>query len=107
MNARIIGLALVLAAFAALTAVALGEFGPLGYLMALDANAATRHVSADVVIALSIASFFVWRDARDRGLPWLPYLGVTLFLGSVGPLAYLIHREVAARPRALRAEATR
>jgi len=107
MNTRSIGLSVVLVAFAALTAAALGEFGLLGYLAALNENSATRHVSADVVIALSIASGFVWRDARERGLPWLPYLGVTLLLGSIGPLAYLIHRELATRPRQMRAQVAR
>ena len=35
----------------------------------------------------------MWGDARERGLPFWPYAVLGLFLGSVGPLAYLIHRE--------------
>jgi hypothetical protein len=107
MNSRVIGLSLVFVAFAALTAVAFEEFGLPGFLAALNANSVIHQVFTDLVIALSIATWFIRRDARELGLPWLPYLGVTLLLGSFGPLAYLIHRELASRPRALRAEATR
>ena len=107
MNTRIIGLSLVLVAFAVLTEVALADFGYLGLFSALNANWATRQVLADLVIGLGIASWFIWRDARELGLPWMPYFVVTLVIGSFGPLAYLIHRELATRPAALRAQASR
>lgn len=62
-------------------------------------------VFVDLVIALSL--FLVWarRDAASRGLPFLPYALVTVFLGSMGALAYLIHRELAARKQASAASA--
>ncbi len=107
MNTRIIGLSVVVVAFAVLTEVALSEFGLFGFFSALNANWATRQVHADLVIGLLIASWFMWRDARELGLPWFPYFVMTLLLGSFGPLAYLIHRELATRPAALRAQTSR
>ncbi len=51
----------------------------------------------DLVIALSLFLTWARRDARERGLPYLPYLVLTLALGSIGALSYLIHREVRAQ----------
>ncbi len=53
-------------------------------------------VLLDLVIALTLFLSWAKRDARERGLPWLPYVGLTLLLGSIGALSYLIHREIAA-----------
>jgi len=107
MNTRILGLSAVIFAFAALTEAALHEFGLVGFLSTLNANWATRQVFADLVLGLSVASWFMYRDARELGLPWMPYFVVTLAIGSFGPLAYLIHRELATRPAALRAQTSR
>ena len=104
MNTRILGLAVVLLGFGALSEVALAEFGIVGLFGAGNANWATRQIFADLVIALSVALGFMIRDAREHGLPWQPYAVATLLTGSFGPLAYLIHRELALRPAALRAQ---
>jgi hypothetical protein len=94
---RILALALVLAAFSALTLYAIASTGYVGYFEALLSNPAGIHVTVDVVIALALV--FVWMagDAHERDLPFWRYAIVGLFLGSVGPLAYLIHRELRAR----------
>ena len=107
MNSRILGLSAIVLAFGLLTEVALAEFGLVGLFSALNANWATRQVFVDLVIGLAIASWFMYRDARELGLPWLPYFVATLLTGSFGPLAYLIHRELATRPAALRAQTSR
>ena len=90
-------LALVLTAFSALTLHAIASHGYLGYFEVLLSSAAGVHITADVVIALTLV--FVWMagDAQERGLPFWRYAVLGLFLGSVGPLAYLIHRELRAR----------
>jgi hypothetical protein len=36
-------------------------------------------------------------DSSERALPFWPYVLLTLALGSVGPMAYLIHRELRSR----------
>jgi hypothetical protein len=98
MNTRILGLGLVVLAFGALSEVALAEFGVVGLFAAGNANWATRQIFVDLVIALFVATGFMIRDAREHGLPWVPYAIATLLTGSFGPLAYLIHRELALRP---------
>jgi hypothetical protein len=92
MNAKQIGLGLVLADFAALTAYAVYQYGYVGFFEALLANAVGLTVFVDLCIALSLVMVWMWRDARERGISALPYIVVTLFTGSIGPLAYLIRR---------------
>ncbi len=50
-------------------------------------------VLLDLAIALTLAWGGLRRDAERMGInPW-PYLIATPFLGSISPLAYLIHRQ--------------
>jgi hypothetical protein len=97
---KTLALALVLTGFSALTFHAIATYGYLGYFEVLFSNLASVHLSMDVLIALTLV--FVWMsvDARERGLPFWRYAVAGLFfgsVGSVGPLAYLIHRELRAR----------
>jgi hypothetical protein len=46
----------------------------------------------DLVIALSFAIGWMRADARRRGIAAWPYFLVTLFLGSIGVLAYVVRR---------------
>lgn len=48
----------------------------------------------DLSIALGIAWVGLRRDAAREGIPTWPYLVATLFLGSMAPLTYLVHRQV-------------
>jgi hypothetical protein len=107
MNSRIIALGVVFVAFAIFTAEAFADMGLIGFFAAHEANMATRQVFIDLVIALTIVLGFVWGDAKERGLPRLPYVVATLLLGSFGPLAYLIHRELSARSGAADAAPSR
>lgn len=92
MKAKQIALFLVLDAFLVLTAYAVWAHGYIGFFELLMANAATVTVGVDLVIALSL--FLVWMagDAKRRGMNPIPYTLLTLTLGSVGPLVYLIRR---------------
>jgi len=92
MNPRQIGLSIVLVGFAALNAYCFYAFGTVGFLHAALANAATVAVLADLVIALTMVAVWMARDAAQRGVTVLPYLLLTIFLGSVGPLLYLLRR---------------
>ncbi len=107
MSSRILGLSVIALAFGLLTEVAFAELGFIGFFTAHNANWATRQVMVDLVIGLSIASWFMYRDAREHGLPWLPYFVATILTGSFGPLAYLIHRELALRPQVARTQVAR
>lgn len=80
----------VLAAFSALTAVALTQHGLWGLFAPLFQSWGAAQVGADLVIALSLFLVWMWRDARRRGRQPLPWLLLTLAAGSFGPLLYLL-----------------
>jgi hypothetical protein len=48
----------------------------------------------DLIIAAWIAASWMVRDARKRKITVWPYLIVTSAIGSLGLLAYLVHRGV-------------
>jgi len=52
------------------------------------------------VLSLGLVLTWMALDARETGLPYLPYLAVTLLFGVAGPLAYLVHRGLGERRRA-------
>ena len=93
MTAAKILLSSVLTLFLALTGLVIYQHGYVGFFELANANSATRLLGVDLVIALGL--FLVWMrvDSRERGMAFLPYLLITLTLGSAGPLLYLIRRE--------------
>jgi hypothetical protein len=93
MNAKQVGLGIVLMDFAALTAYVTYEYGITGIIQLATANLVTILLFTDLVIALGLVSLWMLRDARERGVSALPYLALTLMFGSIGPLLYLIRRE--------------
>jgi hypothetical protein len=106
MNGRQIALGIVLVDFAALSSWAVWQHGYLGIFELALSSWATTVVFVDLVIALSLVLLWMFGDARERGLAFFPYALLTLLLGSVGPLLYLIRREgrvQASLPRAARA----
>ena len=103
MNGKQLGLSVVLAAFAALNAYVVYEYGYVGFFQLVLANAATVAALVDLTIALSLVTLWMWQDARERGMSPLPYAVLTLTLGSIGPLLYLIRREGGEQVRRLSA----
>jgi hypothetical protein len=95
MSAKLLVLIAVLVGFSAQTAHALVTLGYVGFFEQLLGTLAGRQVTVDIVIACGLILFWLVDDARARGRAWLPYVALTLVLGSIGPLAYLIHRELA------------
>ena len=90
--------AVVLAGFLALTGVVLAEVGYLGFFEVIGAHPATRLLSWDLVICLTLISIWMYRDARARGSNAIPYIVVAALFGAAGPLAYLIGRKEGERP---------
>jgi hypothetical protein len=85
-------LVLTLTAFLALTGVALWQHGFLGIFAPLFQSSAGLQVFFDLVIALSLFLVWMWRDAKAAGRnPW-PWIVLTLAVGSIGPLIYLLIR---------------
>ena len=92
MNAKQIGLSVVLFDFLALNGYAVYLHGFTGFFELATANLATTAALVDLLIALSLVVVWMIRDARIRGVSPVPYVLLTLALGSAGPLAYLISR---------------
>jgi hypothetical protein len=55
-------------------------------------NGMTVVLGVDLVIALSMVCTWMWRDARRQGKKPLGYVVLTVLLGSIGPLWYLLRR---------------
>ena len=94
-------LAFLLFDFTALSFYALSQVGLSGFVDAVFANVATMTLFADLMIALGLVLVWIWQDAREHGRSALPFTILTLALGSVGPLLYLVlrrDREGAAAP---------
>ena len=93
MNTRVVLILVVLIAFGALTGYALYDVGVLGILRAASADSGAIQIFVDLVIVCALACVWMFFDGRKRGLnPW-PYVVITLFTGSFGPLLYLLRRE--------------
>lgn len=92
MNKKQIALAVVLADFTAFTAYVLAQTGVVGFFELARANLASTQVLIDLVLALSMVLTWIWQDARRHDISPIPYVLLTLTLGSIGPLVYLIRR---------------
>ena len=96
-------IAFVLFDFAALTGYSIYAVGYVGIFYAGTANWGAIQIFVDLVIACGLACVWMAVDARRRHVnPW-PFIVVTLFMGTFGPLLYLLRREwtasaVAAQP---------
>lgn len=100
MNPMTLLLALVTLAFGAWSGWIMLEIGYLGIWRAGLAGPGAQQILVDLVIVCTLASVWIWADARRSGRnPW-PYLLLTLGAGSIGPLAYLLVGRLAA-PRRL------
>ncbi len=75
--------------FVLLTGYAVWDVGYIGIFDYHRHSSAGWQVFADLVVALVLVLSWMIPDAREHGRnPW-PWVGATLVLGSIGPLAYL------------------
>lgn len=93
-------LALVVVIFVAFTSWSLGivfSSGLVGLIAVVGKEPWAAQMLVDLVISCSVAWVWLSGDAKARGIsPW-PYIIATAALGSIGVLAYLIHRELVGR----------
>jgi hypothetical protein len=88
-----IGLTLVLVDFVALSLWAVVTGGGLGALVALLSESPwALQIGCDLVLALAMVSFFVWKDARARDRNPIPWVVATVITGSIAPLFYFVLR---------------
>lgn len=92
MNVVQIGLGIILIAFSLFSGYVVYQYGYIGLFEQGLANAATLQIFLDLTIALSLVLIWMWQDARKQGISPLPYVVLTLTLGSIGPLVYLVRR---------------
>jgi hypothetical protein len=88
----VLSLTVIWIAWVAFTLAVLAHHGLGGFLEAVLDNSAVTQVTIDLVLSVVIALGFIRIDARRRGLPYWPYLVATIATGSIGLIAYLIHR---------------
>jgi hypothetical protein len=80
----------VTAVFSAFTLWVLAQTGLIGFYVQLFSSFAGIQVFVDIVIALVLVLAWMWRDAHAAGRRFWPYAALTLTLGSIGPLLYLL-----------------
>jgi hypothetical protein len=83
-------LAIVLADFLVLNAWVVMQYGYMGFIREVLSTVPGIAVLVDLTIALTLVGIWMWNDAKRRGIAVVPYLVIGLFLGSVGPLLYLL-----------------
>ncbi len=100
-------IALTLAGFGFLSAIALYQHGYWGILAPHFRSTNAAQVFVDLVIALILVLVWLWQDARRIGRNPIPWTIATLLLGSFGPLVYLLTRPEAAKTAPLSASKLR
>lgn len=90
---RLAAAVLVFVAFTSWSMLVTLEHGYWGFLDVALGGDWSSQVFVDLSIAIFLLLGFMRPDARKRGLPWLPYAIATMALGSIAPLAYMVHRE--------------
>jgi len=104
MNRNALLLAIVLLDFVALSLWVLADVGYVGLFQFQLSSPAGIQVLVDLVLSCSLIMLWMFRDARERGAAFLPFALLTLTLGSIGPLLYLLVRELSAARRTAPAE---
>jgi hypothetical protein len=96
MSTRLIALLAVIAAFGALTVMALLDVGYFGILEPHFQTWGGGQVLADLVIMCVLGIVWMLADSRTSGVNAWPFVIATLVVGSFGPLFYLVARELKA-----------
>ncbi|MBL8350254.1 MAG: DUF2834 domain-containing protein [Burkholderiaceae bacterium] len=88
----------VTAAFTLFSVAIVSHTGLVGFYRQLIESPAAWQTLADIGIALGLVLAWMWQDARRSGRAFWPWVPVTLALGSIGPLLYLLRRPDAGKP---------
>ena len=92
MNRKQLALSTALIVLLAMDAYSIFLYGYIGFFRMVLANFAGVTAFVDLAIALVLIILWLGDDARQRHASALPYIFLTVALGSVGPLLYLIRR---------------
>ncbi len=86
-------LIIVLLAFGAQGIYVMSQVGYRGIWINNLIHPAGQQVLVDLIIALSLVTVWMWRDAKACGRNVWPWLVITIAAGSFGPLIYLLTRK--------------
>jgi hypothetical protein len=89
--------ALVLVPFTAFSLWVVATHGYTGFLSLAGREPWALQMLLDLVIACSFGVGWVVGDARKRGIAAWPYVVMTIVVGSIGILAYVVRRGLAPR----------
>jgi len=92
MNRKQLVLSAALIVLLAMDAYSIYLYGYIGFFRMVLANFAGVTAFVDLAIALVLILAWMGDDARQRKVSAIPYLVLTVALGSIGPLLYLICR---------------
>jgi hypothetical protein len=108
-QSRLVLFTVLLAIHGAVTLVALAQAGVGPFVEQAIGSWGARQVLSDLSAAVVLINVWLVADARKRGTnPWL-YVVLSIPLGTVAPLIYLVRRELQSMaaagrgPRAVRA----
>ena len=68
------------------------QHGVLGFLTLAGREPWALQLLLDLCVSLCFVAAWVRKDARRFGIPWIPYVVGIVLCGSVGTLAYMVHR---------------
>lgn len=91
---RVVVVFVVFCVFVVFSCAVAVDQGFFGFLSLAGREPWGLQMLIDLGIALFLFSSWMKRDAKERGLPFAPYAVLVLTLGSIGALAYLLHREL-------------
>lgn len=94
MKLRLLSVVTVFVAFSIYSALIVLDYGYTGFIDLALTGGWAMQVFIDLCIALSLFAIWMFGDAKERGLPFWPYMLTLLTLGSIGALAYLVHRTI-------------
>ena len=92
MNRKQLVLSAALIVLLAMDAYSVYLYGYVGFFRMVLANFAGLTAFVDLLIALVLIIAWMGDDARERNVSALPFIFLTIALGSIGPLFYLIRR---------------
>jgi hypothetical protein len=91
--------ALVLAAFGAFSVWVVATDGFTAFLSLAAREPWALQMLLDLAIACSFAIGWMVRDAKKRGIAAAPFVVMTILLGSIGVLVYVVRRGFAGGSR--------
>lgn len=92
MNLRLVSVIAAFVAFSIYSALIVFEHGYTGFIELALTGGWALQVFIDLCIALVLYTIWMFGDAKEGGLPFWPYVIIILTLGSIGALAYPVHR---------------